>query len=83
MIKRKMNRRHMIADHHARGTERATPLIRAVDGVLGTRRNLTVWAITASSPPGRRLRPGPEQGLIAPIVDGEGDRRIASMWVSV
>jgi hypothetical protein len=31
-----MNRRHMIADHHARGTERATLLVRAVDGVLGT-----------------------------------------------
>jgi hypothetical protein len=31
-----MNRRHMIVDHHSWSTERATLLVRAVDGVLGT-----------------------------------------------
>jgi hypothetical protein len=39
MIKRKMNRRHMIADHHAQSAGRATPLVRAVDGLLGTHRS--------------------------------------------
>jgi hypothetical protein len=30
------NRRHMIGDHHGRGAGRATPLVRAVDTILGT-----------------------------------------------
>jgi hypothetical protein len=29
----------MIADHHARSTERATLLVRAVDEILGTHRS--------------------------------------------
>ena len=32
MIRRKTNRRHMIADHHAQSAGRATLLARAVDG---------------------------------------------------
>src|SRR5450755_2615476 len=32
----------MIADHHARSTKRATLLVRAVDGVLGTHSLITV-----------------------------------------
>jgi hypothetical protein len=38
VISRNTNRRHMIADHHARSTERATLLVRAVDEILGTHR---------------------------------------------
>ena len=36
VIRRKANRRHMIGDHHSRATGRVTPLVRAVDGILGT-----------------------------------------------
>jgi hypothetical protein len=39
VIRRKTNRRHMIADHHAQSAGRATPLVRAVDGLLGTHRS--------------------------------------------
>ena len=38
---RKTNRRHMIGDHHGRTAGRATLLVRAVDGILGTRRTGT------------------------------------------
>jgi hypothetical protein len=31
-----MNCRHMIDDHHGRAAGRATLLVRAVDGILGT-----------------------------------------------
>ena len=40
VIRRNTNRRHMIADHHARSTERATLLVRAVDEILGTHRRI-------------------------------------------
>ena len=36
VIRRKTNRRHMIGDHHGRAAGRATLLVRAVDGILGT-----------------------------------------------
>jgi hypothetical protein len=36
VISRKTNRRHMIGDHHGRTAGRATLLVRAVDGILGT-----------------------------------------------
>jgi hypothetical protein len=38
MIRRNTNRRHMIDDHHAPNAWRATLLVRAVDGILGTHR---------------------------------------------
>ena len=38
VIRRKTNRRHMIGDHHGRTAGRATLLVRAVDGILGTHR---------------------------------------------
>jgi hypothetical protein len=38
MIRRKVNRRHMIGDHHGRTTGNATLLVRAMDGILGTYR---------------------------------------------
>ena len=37
-VKRKANRRHMIGDHHGWIAGRATLPVRAVDGILGTRR---------------------------------------------
>jgi hypothetical protein len=36
MISRKTNRRHMIGDHHGRDAGTATPLLTALDGILGT-----------------------------------------------
>jgi hypothetical protein len=36
MVRRNMNRRHMIDDHHGRAAGRATLLVRTVDGILGT-----------------------------------------------
>jgi hypothetical protein len=36
VIRRNMNRRHMIGDHHGRSARRATLLVRAADGILGT-----------------------------------------------
>ena len=36
MVRRKTNRKHMTSDHHGRVAERATPLVRAVDEILGT-----------------------------------------------
>ena len=41
MIRRKTNRRHMIGDHHGWMAARATLLVRAVDGILGTHRSCT------------------------------------------
>jgi hypothetical protein len=38
VIRRKTKRRHMIGDHDGRTARRATLLIRAVDGILGTHR---------------------------------------------
>jgi hypothetical protein len=38
VIRRKVNRRHMIGDHHGRTAGRATLLVRAMDGILGTGR---------------------------------------------
>jgi len=38
VIGRKTNRRHMTGDHHSRTAGRATPLVRAVDAILGTHR---------------------------------------------
>jgi hypothetical protein len=38
VIRRKVNRRHMIGDHHGRTAGRATLLVRAMDGILGTHR---------------------------------------------
>jgi hypothetical protein len=38
MVRRNMNCRHMIDDHHWRTAGRATLLVRAVDGILGTHR---------------------------------------------
>ena len=40
VIRRNTNRRHMIADHHARTAGRATLLARAADEILGTHRQL-------------------------------------------
>jgi hypothetical protein len=42
VTRRKTNRRHMIGDHHSCATGRATLLVRAVDGILGTHRILAV-----------------------------------------
>jgi hypothetical protein len=36
VTRRNTNRRHMIGDHHGRMAGRATLLVRAVDGILGT-----------------------------------------------
>jgi AcrR family transcriptional regulator len=36
VMRRKANCRHMTGDHHGRGAGRATLLVRAVDGILGT-----------------------------------------------
>ena len=36
MVRRKTNRKHMTSDHHGRVAERATLLVRAVDGIRGT-----------------------------------------------
>jgi hypothetical protein len=44
MIRRKVNRRHMIGDHHGRTTGNATLLVRAMDGILGTYRTAFVTA---------------------------------------
>jgi hypothetical protein len=38
VIRRKTNRRHMTGDHHGRTAGRATLLVRAADGILGTHR---------------------------------------------
>jgi hypothetical protein len=40
MIRRNTNRRHMISDHHGRSAGRATLLVRAADGILGTHKML-------------------------------------------
>ena len=42
VIRRKMNRRHMIGDHHGRSVGRATLLVRAVDAILGTHNPETI-----------------------------------------
>jgi hypothetical protein len=50
VIRRKMDRRHMIGDHHGRMTGRATPLVRAMDGILGTHRCILgccTWTLCA------------------------------------
>jgi len=39
IIRRNTNRRHMIGDHHGRSAGRATLLVRAADGILGTHRS--------------------------------------------
>ncbi|SRR5712691_1821717 len=39
VIRRNTNRRHMIGDHRDRSAGRATLLVRAADGILGTHRN--------------------------------------------
>jgi len=44
-IRRKMNRRHLIGDHHGRVTWRATPLVRAMDGILGRHRPETTYPV--------------------------------------
>ena len=41
VIRRNTNRRHMIGDHHGRMAGRATLLVRAVDGILGTHSTIT------------------------------------------
>jgi hypothetical protein len=38
VIRRNMNRRHMINDHHGRTAGRETLLVRAMDEILGRRR---------------------------------------------
>jgi hypothetical protein len=38
MVRRNMNRRHMIDDHHDGTGWRATLLVRAMDEILGTHR---------------------------------------------
>jgi hypothetical protein len=38
VIRRNTNRRHIIGDHHGRSAGRATLLVRAADGILGTQR---------------------------------------------
>jgi hypothetical protein len=38
LIRRNTNRRHIIGDHHGRSAGRATLLVRAADGILGTQR---------------------------------------------
>ena len=45
VIRRNTNRRHMIGDHHRRRAERATPLVRAVDAILGTHRITAALAV--------------------------------------
>src|ERR1039457_4736755 len=50
VIRRNTNRRYMIGDHHRRRAERATPLVRAVDAIIGTHR---------SGSPGGGQAPGP------------------------
>jgi hypothetical protein len=39
VIRRKVNRSHMIGDHHGQTVGRAILLVRAMDGVLGTHRD--------------------------------------------
>jgi hypothetical protein len=41
-MRRKANRRHMIGDHHGRTAGRATLLVRAVDGILGTHMHISI-----------------------------------------
>ena len=36
VIRRNTNRRHMLGDHHGRSARRATLLVSATDGILGT-----------------------------------------------
>jgi hypothetical protein len=43
VVRRNMNRRHMTGDHHGLMAERATLLVRAVDGILGTHTSGTTW----------------------------------------
>ena len=43
--RRKTNRRHMIGDHHGRTAGRATLLVKAADGILGTHTTLLAEAM--------------------------------------
>jgi hypothetical protein len=40
VIRRNTNRRHMIGDHHGQSAGRATLLVRAADGILGTHNSI-------------------------------------------
>ena len=74
VIRRNTNRRHMIGDHHRRRAERATPLVRAVDAILGTHRGSAPRCPSRSgSGPRTALAAGGEPGtgeLAAPRVGG-------------
>ena len=78
VISRNTNRKHMIGDHHGPTTARATLLVRAMDGILGTQnlrkvatecvsRCLTEWVRTAT---GER---GSQRVGLRPDVDGSVD----------
>jgi len=49
-----MNRRHMIGDHHGCTTRRATLLVRAVDGILGTHSHDEQVVVPLDAPVQRR-----------------------------
>jgi hypothetical protein len=80
VIRRNTNRRHMIADHHARSTERATLLVRAVDEILGTHTCCAAAAATASALELTWIpadRGAPDQP-VSPSRPGTRERRISS-----